>query len=36
MGDVRQHFIETKQFAWIKREYDENHKRSEYLCICEL
>lgn len=27
---------ETKQFAWIKREYDENYKRSEYLCIREL
>jgi hypothetical protein len=24
---------ETKQFAYLKREWDENHKRTEYLCI---
>ena len=27
---------ETKQFAYIKREYDENYKRTDYLCIREI
>lgn len=26
----------TKQFAYIKREYDENCKRTDYLCIREI
>ena len=27
---------DSKQFAYIKREYDENDKRTDYLCIREI
>ena len=27
---------ETKLFAYIKREWDEKYKRTEYLCICKF
>jgi WD40 repeat protein len=34
IGEAKATFhLETRQFAYIEREWDENHKRTDYLCI---